>query len=95
MKSFIFENSTKVIFGKGCVKKYLASLVSGFGDTVMVACGSKVLIAYFSFPEDVDTSGVDAVPGVMADFIREGKITRGGCLKRMVISCAGPMRSVP
>ncbi|MEY8420787.1 iron-containing alcohol dehydrogenase [Oscillospiraceae bacterium 44-5] len=39
MKNFIFENSTKVIFGKGCVKEYLASLVSDFGDTVMVAYG--------------------------------------------------------
>ena len=39
MNNFIFENSTKVIFGKGCVKEFLASLVDGFGDTVMLAYG--------------------------------------------------------
>lgn len=39
MQNFIFENSTKVYFGKGCVKEFLASLVDGFGDTVMLAYG--------------------------------------------------------
>lgn len=39
MQNFIFENSTKVFFGRGCVKEFLASLVDGFGDTVMVAYG--------------------------------------------------------
>lgn len=39
MQNFIFENSTKVFFGKGCVKEFLASLAGGFGDTVMVAYG--------------------------------------------------------
>lgn len=39
MQNFIFENSTKVFFGKGCVKEFLASLVGSFGDTVMVAYG--------------------------------------------------------
>ena len=39
MNNFIFENETKVFFGKGCVKEYLACLTKGYGDTVMVACG--------------------------------------------------------
>ncbi len=39
MNNFIFENGTKVFFGKGCVKEYLACLTKGYGDTVMVACG--------------------------------------------------------
>lgn len=39
MQNFIFENSTKVFFGKGCVKEFLASLVGGFGDTIMLAYG--------------------------------------------------------
>lgn len=41
MQNFIFENSTKVFFGKGCVKEFLASLVGGFGDTVMVAYDAR------------------------------------------------------
>lgn len=40
MNNFIFENATKVFFGKGCVKEYLACLTKGYGDTVMLAYGS-------------------------------------------------------
>lgn len=41
MNNFIFQNSTKVYFGKGCVKEYLECLVShcGKGQTVMLAYG--------------------------------------------------------
>lgn len=39
MNNFIFENSTKAIFGKGCVKEYLSCLLSEYGDTVMLAYG--------------------------------------------------------
>lgn len=39
MNNFIFENSTKAIFGKGCVKEYLSCLLSHYGDTVMLAYG--------------------------------------------------------
>jgi alcohol dehydrogenase YqhD (iron-dependent ADH family) len=39
MNNFIFENSTKAIFGKGCVKEYLCCLVNHFG-------GDNVLLAY-------------------------------------------------
>lgn len=37
MKDFIFENATKVFFGKGCVKEYLSCLIKEYGDTVMLA----------------------------------------------------------
>ena len=39
MNNFIFENSTKVFFGKGCVKEYLCCLTKGYGDTVMLCYG--------------------------------------------------------
>lgn len=39
MNNFIFENSTKAIFGKGCVKEYLLCLLSHYGNTVMLAYG--------------------------------------------------------
>lgn len=38
MNNFIFENATKVYFGKGCVKEYLACLTNG-SHTVMLAYG--------------------------------------------------------
>lgn len=39
MNNFIFENSTKAIFGKGCVKEYLSYLLAKYGDTIMLAYG--------------------------------------------------------
>lgn len=39
MNNFIFENATKVYFGKGCVKEYLSCLTKSYGGTVMLAYG--------------------------------------------------------
>lgn len=39
MNNFIYENKTKVYFGKGGVKEYLASVVKNYGNTVMLAYG--------------------------------------------------------
>lgn len=39
MNNFIFENATKVYFGKGCVNEYLTCLAKGHGDVVMLAYG--------------------------------------------------------
>lgn len=40
MNNFIFENTTKVYFGKGCAREYLACLAKGYGDVIMLAYGS-------------------------------------------------------
>ena len=39
MNNFIFENGTKAIFGKGCVKEYLSCFLKSYGDNVMLAYG--------------------------------------------------------
>lgn len=39
MNNFIYENKTKAYFGKGGVKEYFGSLLSRYGDTVMLAYG--------------------------------------------------------
>lgn len=39
MNNFIFENATKVIFGKGCVKNSLPELIAKYGPNVMLAYG--------------------------------------------------------
>lgn len=39
MNNFIFENATKVYFGKGCVKEYLCCCLKQYGNRVMVAYG--------------------------------------------------------
>lgn len=39
MNNFIFENATKVYFGKGCVKEYLACLTGKYGDKILLAYG--------------------------------------------------------
>lgn len=39
MNNFIFENATKIYFGKGCVKEYLSCLSGKYGDRVLLAYG--------------------------------------------------------
>ncbi len=39
MNNFIYENKTKVFFGKGGVKEYLGSVLKNYGETVMLAYG--------------------------------------------------------
>ena len=39
MNNFIFENKTKVYFGRGGVKEYLGCLLKKYGSTVMLAYG--------------------------------------------------------
>lgn len=39
MNNFIFENSTKAIFGQGCVKEYLGCFAGHYGSNVMLAYG--------------------------------------------------------
>lgn len=39
MNNFIFQNDTRVYFGKGCVKEYLACLTKR-ADTVLMAYGN-------------------------------------------------------
>ena len=41
MNNFIFENSTKVFFGRGCVKEFLAGILSVYGNNVMLAYGGS------------------------------------------------------
>ena len=38
MNNFIFQNATKVYFGQGCVKEYLACLTKG-ANTILLAYG--------------------------------------------------------
>ena len=39
MNNFIFENKTKVYFGKGCVGEYLPEIAATYGDKVLLAYG--------------------------------------------------------
>ena len=41
MNNFIFENSTKVYFGKGCVKEFLVGNLNAYGNNVMLAYGGE------------------------------------------------------
>ncbi|MCH4111226.1 MAG: iron-containing alcohol dehydrogenase, partial [Eubacterium sp.] len=39
MRDFEFENSTKVIFGRGCVRKHLPEFLSHYGKRVLLSYG--------------------------------------------------------
>lgn len=39
MENFVFENPTKVFFGKGCVREYLSGLAAPYQGSIMLAWG--------------------------------------------------------
>ena len=58
MNNFIFENKTKIYFGRGGVREYLGCLLKKYGDTVMLAYGGG----------SIKKNGVyDEVKGILAD----------------------------
>ena len=72
MNNFIFENATKVFFGKGCVKEYLCCLTEGYGDTVMLAYGGGSIKrngVYDEVTAILKAGGKNIVefPGIMAN----------------------------
>lgn len=72
MNNFIFENRTKVFFGKGCVNEYLECLSKGYGNTVMVAYGGGSIKRNGIYDEVINilkNSGKNIVefPGIMSN----------------------------
>ena len=71
MNNFIFQNATKVYFGKGCVKEYLACLTKN-ADTVLLAYGGgsvKRNGVYDEITELLTKAGKTIVefPGIMSN----------------------------
>lgn len=86
MNNFIFENTTKVFFGKGCVKEYLACLTKNFEGTVMLAYGGgsiKKNGIYDEVMEILKSEGRSVVefPGIMAN-LTYAKVLEGAKLAR-------------
>lgn len=72
MNNFIFENATKIFFGKGCVKEYLTCLSRHYGQTVMLAYGGgsiKQNGVYDEVMEHLKKAGKNVVEfsGIMAN----------------------------
>ena len=72
MNNFIFQNSTKVYFGQGCVKEYLACLTK-HAHTILLAYGSGSIkrngvydeimdVFYSAGKQVVEFSGIMANP---------------------------------
>jgi len=69
MNNFIFENATKVYFGKGCVKEYLSCLSSRYGENVMLAYGGGSIQkngVYDEVMESLNRAGKNVIefPGI-------------------------------
>ena len=81
MNNFIFENSTKVYFGKGCVKEYLVCLTEKYGERVMLCYGGgsiKKNGIYEEVTEKLKSAGkkVFEFSGIMAN-PTYGKVLEG------------------
>lgn len=99
MNNFIFENSTKVFFGKGCVKEYLCCLTKGYGDTVMLCYGGgsiKKNGIYDEVTNILEASGKTVVEfsGIMAN-PTYAKVLEGAKLaKKMMSVCFWELAAV-
>lgn len=72
MNNFIFENATKIFFGKGCVKEYLRCLVSHYGENILFCYGGgsvKKNGIYEEIMECLKKAGknVTEFPGIMSN----------------------------
>ena len=86
MNNFIFENATKVYFGKGCVKEYLAYLSGSYGDRVLLAYGGGSIKKNGIYDEVVsalEKAGKTIIefPGIMANPTYE-KVLEGARLAK-------------
>ena len=86
MDNFIFENRTKVYFGKGCVREFLVCEAKKYGGKVMLAYGggsvkkNGIYDEIISLLRDADLETVD-FPGIMANPTYE-KVLEGARLAR-------------
>lgn len=70
MNNFIFENTTKVYFGEGCVKEYLRCLTKHYSDTILLAYGGGSVKANGIYDEVISIlaeAGKEIIelPGIM------------------------------
>ena len=86
MNNFIFSYPTKTYFGKGCVREYLASELSRYGGTVMLAYGggsvkrSGVYDEIMAILKDAGKQVVE-FPGIMSNPTYT-KVQEGAALAR-------------
>lgn len=86
MNNFIYENSTKVFFGKGCVKEYLSCWAGKYGERVLLAYGGgsiKINGIYQEIVEILEKAGKTVIEfsGIMANPTYE-KVLEGAKLAR-------------
>lgn len=72
MNNFIFENATKVYFGKSCVKEYLSCFMSRYGKNIMVAYGGGSIKANGIYDEVIgilkaEEKNIIEFSGIMAN----------------------------
>ena len=97
MNNFIFQNSTKVYFGQGCVKEYLACLTRQ-ADTILLAYGGGSIkrngvydeimdIFYKAGKQVVEFSGIMANPTYTK--VQEGARLARECGANMILAVGG------
>lgn len=86
MNNFIFENGTKAILGKGCVKEFLPCFLSHYGENVLLAYGGGSVKKNGIYDEimgilKAGNKTVTEFGGIMPNPTYE-KVLEGACLVR-------------
>lgn len=86
MNSFIYENKTRVYFGRGGVSEHLVRLLKGYGETVMLAYGGGSIMQNGVYDEVVGIlraagKRIVELPGIMPN-PTYAKVQEGAALAR-------------
>ena len=86
MNSFIYENKTRVYFGRGSVSEHLGRLLKGYGETVMLAYGGGSIMQNGVYDEVVGIlraagKRIVELPGIMPN-PTYAKVQEGTALAR-------------
>lgn len=86
MNNFIFENSTKVYFGKGCVKEFLAGILKNYGNNILLAYGGNAIKkngVYDEIASILNAEGKNVIefPGIMPNPMYK-KVMEGAMLAK-------------
>lgn len=86
MNNFIFENKTKIFFGRGCVKEFLQCQLKTYGETIMLVYGGGSIKKNGIYDEVVGilqaaNKNIVEFPGIVAD-LTYAKVQEGASLAK-------------
>ena len=99
MDNFVFQNHTRIYFGKGVVAEYLAKLLAPYGKNVLLAYGGgsiKRTGVYDAVTAELHAAGktVFDFPGIMPIPPRRRSMRASGSSRKRTLTSFSPLAAV-